>query len=369
MTQAIDAQRPDAVVLTGDIADNAQRNELDQAIAVLRGGVVRPDSGDPGYDGVQRAANPDPAYYRPDVDPPRRPGLLGRAQRPFRAPGLRAPWFPLVGNHDVLVGGEIAPTPRTSALATGAQQIVAPPEGLDIPRRGRDLDPQLVDRLLAAGTIGRTETVPADPRRAQPLDAAETVRRLRRASGAPGDGPRMDYAFDLGPRVRAIAVDTVRRDRLASGLVTDAAVAHLRRELARAGDRWVVLLTHEPLRRTAGADRLYALLDAHPRTLASFAGSTHRAAVTPRRAPNGGWWEVVTTSLADFPMQARMARVRETAGGGAQLDLWMLDMAPGALADTARELAFLDAQGGRPRGLRATAQDRNVSLARPAPSG
>jgi hypothetical protein len=251
----------------------------------------------------------------------------------------------------------------------GAQQIVAPPEGLDIPRRGRDLDPQLVDRLLAAGTIGRTETVPADPRRAQPLDAAETVRRLRRASGAPGDGPRMDYAFDLGPRVRAIAVDTVRRDRLASGLVTDAAVAHLRRELARAGDRWVVLLTHEPLRRTAGADRLYALLDAHPRTLASFAGSTHRAAVTPRRAPNGGWWEVVTTSLADFPMQARMARVRETAGGGAQLDLWMLDMAPGALADTARELAFLDAQGGRPRGLRATAQDRNVSLARPAPSG
>jgi hypothetical protein len=127
-------------------------------------------------------------------------------------------------------------------------------------------------------------------------------------------------------------------------------VAVLERELARAGDRWVVVVTHEPLARTPGADAVLARLDRHPRTLAALAGSVHRASVTPRRAPNGGWWLLTTPSIADFPMQARMLRVREAARGGALLDTWLLDLAPGGLPDVARELAFLDAQGGRPRG-------------------
>ena len=57
-----------------------------------------------------------------------------------------------------------------------------------------------------------------------------------------------------------------------------------------------------------------------------------------------------------------MLRVRETAGGGTVIETWMLDTAPDPLADIARELAYLDAQGGRPQHEAGTRLDRNVRL-------
>ena len=87
--RALRREHPQALLVTGDIVDSAQQNELDQALAVLGGGEVDPDSGGGGYDGVQAASNPDPFLFRPDVDAPRHPGVLAAAQRPFRAAGAR----------------------------------------------------------------------------------------------------------------------------------------------------------------------------------------------------------------------------------------------------------------------------------------
>jgi 3',5'-cyclic AMP phosphodiesterase CpdA len=361
--RALDAAAPDAVVVNGDLIDNAQANEMAQARRALDGGVVRPDSGAPGYDGVQSATDPDPAYYRPDVDPPRHRGLLARAERPFRSPGLRAPWYPVAGNHDLLVAGELARTARTDAVARGDRVLVEPDPSLRAGRTERDLSAQTIDRLLRDGLPGRTERVAPDPARRE-LTPREAVAALR-----PGIGPRLDYAFDAGPRVRGIVLDTVQRAKGAGGVVTPREIAFLRRELRRAGDRWVLVFTHQPLERLDGAAPLLRVLDADPRVLAAVAGDTHHNRVRARRTAAGGYWLITTSALADFPQQARMLRVRETAGGGAVLETWMLDTAPDPLADTARALAYLDAQGGRPDHNAGGRLDRNVRLYRAAPRG
>jgi 3',5'-cyclic AMP phosphodiesterase CpdA len=359
--RSLDAARPDAVVVNGDLVDNAQANEMAQARRALDGGLVRPDSGAPGYGGVQRADDPDPAYYRPDVDPPRHPGLLARAQRPFRSPGLRAPWYPVAGNHDLLVAGELARTPRTNAVAVGDRVLVKPDPSLRVGRSERDLSAATIDDLLRTGLPGETAPVAPDPARRE-LTPVQAVAALR-----PGTGDRLDYAFDVGPRVRGIVLDTVQRAKGAHGAETQREVDFLRRELRRAGDRWVLVFSHQPLSGFAEAAPLRDLIDADPRVLAAIAGDTHHNRVTPRPTAAGGYWQITTSALADFPQQARMLRVREAAGGGAVLETSMLDTAPDPLADTARALAFLDAQGGRPDHDAGGRLDRNVRLYRAAP--
>jgi 3',5'-cyclic AMP phosphodiesterase CpdA len=358
--RSVNAAEPEAVLVTGDLIDNAQANELALARTVLDGGVARPDSGAPGYQGVQEASDPDPAYYRPDVDPPRHPGLLDAAQRPFPAPGLRAPWYPVAGNHDLLLAGELARTPSTEAVAVGDQRLAQPDAGLEIPRSEAALTPQLVDSALSGGLPGRTVPVTPDPGRRE-LTPAQAVAGLRAASGHGGTGARMDDAFDVG-EVRVIVLDTVRRDVGSSGVVSAAQVRWLRAQLAAAGSRRVVVVSHQPLTKVEGAQAALHVLDRDPHVIAALAGDSHHNRIVARHTSRGGYWLVQTAALADYPQQARMLRVRETAGSGTVIETWMLDTTPDPLADTARELAYLDAQGGRPQHEAGTRDDRNVRL-------
>lgn len=388
---ALDAARARALVVTGDLIDNVQSNELEQALAVLGGGRVDPSSGARRYEGVQRRRGADPFYYRPGVDAPRKPGLLAAAQRPFHSPGAPAPWFAVAGNHDLLVQGELAPTPTTRALAVGDRAVeTLDRSALDRLPDDAELNPATVDEFLreqlagreregrspgAAGTSPTTSRSAArtpDPERRE-LDPAETLARLRAGTGAgaTGSGERLDYAFDIGPSVRGIALDLVDRAGGSRGTVDPAQAAWLEAQLARAGARWVVVFSHQPLDSSAGGEALLALLDASPRVVATVAGHTHRNAIEPRPSPAGGYWQITTASLIAHPQQARALRLVETAGGVA-IETWMLDHGPGpgGLAADSRELAFLDAQGGRPRGFAGRARDRNARLflARPAGS-
>jgi 3',5'-cyclic AMP phosphodiesterase CpdA len=360
--RAVNRLEPDAAFLTGDIVDSNAAAELDQALAVLDGGQTDPDTGAPGYDGVQSADDPDPLFYRPDLDAPHHPGLLSEAQRSFRSPGLTAPWYPALGNHDLLVQGETPATPRIDAVATGTRMVVGLDPGLR-PDPGVD-SAEAVDALLAAGAPGRSIDVPADPDRRQ-LRPAEVVDRLTERDGAPAPlraaagRPTLDYAVDLGRDARALVLDTVDRAGGSRGLLRAEQLAWLRAELARADGRALLVFSHNPLDNTTGGDAALALLDATPGVVAVIAGNSHRNRIRPRTA--GGYWQISTSSLADHPQQARALRLCRTPDGYA-LETWMLDHDGRGLAGVARELAFLDAQGGRPQGFAGERADRNARL-------
>lgn len=364
-TRAIRALRPDAVIQGGDLIDNDQRNELARALTVLRGGVVRQRP----YYGVQLADDPDPFYYRPDLDAPQHPGLLGRAVRPFLSRGMDAPVYPVLGDHDILVAGELAPTAETRALAVGDQALWELPPGLSLPpgtqlTAGGSPDgpplPGLVQGFLARALAGPKVRVPPDPARRQ-MDAAEVAQILR-----PGTATSLDYHADVARDLRLIVLDLARRAGGSGGLVRPDQPAWLASRLdeADAAGRWVIVVSHQPLEGSEGGDSLLSLLDQHPRALAVLAGHTHRNAIEPRAR----YWLINTASLIDYPQQARALRIVATAGGGVAIQTWMLDHAfPGDLGVISRQLAYLDAQGGRPKGFAGGRLDRNVTLYRAAP--
>ena len=361
--RSVNRLEPDAVVVTGDIVDSAAQVELDQALAVLDGGEVDPDTGAPGYDGVQDAGNPDPLIYRPDLDAPRHPGVLEAAARPFRSPGLTAPWYPALGNHDLLVQGETPPTERIDAFAIGSRMVVGLDPGVH-PSAGDD-SARAVDALLAAGAPGRSIEVPPDPRR-RAMRPDELIARLALREGAPRplqatNGLRkLDYAFDVGA-VRALVLDTVDRRGGSRGFLDAGRLRWLRGELRAARGRPLLVFSHNPLDNTERGEEALAALDATPGVLATIAGNSHRNRIRPRASAEGGYWQISTSSLADHPQQARALRVRRTAAGYV-LETWMLDHDGEGLAGIARELAFLDAQGGRPQGFAGARSDRNARL-------
>lgn len=379
---AVRALGPQLVIQGGDLIDNDQANELAQALAVLRGGTVRPGSGPDGYHGVQSASDSDPFYYRPEIDAPRHPGLLQAAVRPFTTAGLRARWCSVLGDHDALVAGELVPTQLTRSLASGDRAVWDLPQGVSPPRgerltTGADASPDgppqrvLVDRLLTQALGGPTVRVPADPARRE-MTFAEVIGRLRSAGG-PVDGGgsvpgRLDYVLDLGQRVRVIVLDLVRRGGGSGGRAVPGQAAWLELQLATAAQRWVIVVTHQPVATSEHGDTLLSLLDEHPYVIATIAGHTHKNRIVPRPTAAGGYWQITTASLIDYPQQARALRIVATAGGGVAVQTWMLDhVYPSPLGAISRQLSFLDAQGGRTREFAGDRLDRNVTLYRRAP--
>ena len=407
-------------VTTGDAIDNAQWNEVQLFLALFDGGVARPNSGGPGYAGVQAVDWPDDIFWKPDgTGPggpdffrrefgfPHRPGLLAAAMRPLHAPGLAIPWLSCFGNHEALNQGVGAATPGLAAALVGDRKPLALPDGFDA-----DEALELFTVRPEAFMAGPSRTVPADPDR-----RAVTRRDFVAAHFHPGARPaghgfternRLDgtayYVYDT-PAVRFIALDTNCLAGGADGCLDRAQATWLEARLAEvhsayrgpagqpvrpgAEDRLVVLFSHhgvDTLTNTRGphpgpggepllpAGELVALLHRFPNVVLWLNGHTHTNTVRARRDPDDprrGFWEVTTCAVIDWPCQTRIVELADR-GGQLSIVCTMVDhdspLAPRSLATSAdlaalhRELAANIPFDGPHPGRAGRFSDRNVDL-------
>ncbi|MBK8293871.1 MAG: hypothetical protein IPK93_03500 [Solirubrobacterales bacterium] len=208
----------DFVMNTGDIADSQQNNEVLWNRQLIEGGTVDPGSGvDPApYIGtnplcpvglpIADAANPEkytgvqdrsdwpagiqPGYfYDPDNpnftppppmplpagyplvpynDAPQYPGLMDRAQEPFKAVGLDVPGYVLFGNHDGLVQGNAWASDIFNQVSKGCLKPAA-----DAKQNGGE-DINALYALTGPGSQPRGPVPPAGQQQSEPLHGSAT---------------------------------------------------------------------------------------------------------------------------------------------------------------------------------------------------
>ena len=266
-------------VLTGDLADNMQRNETEWVVKLLEGGTIDPNSGtgdlsggscppgmpldDPeNYTGVQDYDDysGSPAFYDPDVPSgqyagwPAYPGLMDRAQMPFEAAGLEVPSYSVFGNHDGLVQGNEDAVRSVEDIATGCVKPYSPAT-TDL---ASGLDPGFLTTVA-----GTSFFVPPDPNR-QFVDKAQFM--ALHATGRQPDahgfayvskdeaeashGAAAYYSWSPLPHLRFIVLDTLSEGGQvpfsADGNIDDPQWKWLEGELDAATERneLIVLFSH-----------------------------------------------------------------------------------------------------------------------------
>ena len=423
---------------TGDLADNQQLNETKWFRTVLDGGQVDPFSGrrisDFGecsgatigeiaainadvaarrYTGVadydDYASAPDDrkaGFWDPDAAPPgnagqyaafpRYPGLLERAQAPFRAVGLKVPWYISRGNHDGLIQGNApASTDLFRAIAVGCLKVF-PSASFDpsiyAGKSADELfaafnDPTFIAQLLASG-----RRVAPDPER-RIISKGEyrnlmTGKRKHGFSYTPKQqlsasaGSASYYAWSPKRGLRFISLDTVAEGGGQSGNLDNAQYKWLKGELgkARKRDQLVVAFGHHTMetmsnaradedagacqpadepgcdrdprkstpihRGTAGKKSVSALLKAYPNVISYVAGHTHANRVRFFRGRHGhGFWQINTASHIDWPEQARLIEIMDNRDGTLSLFGTLLNSAaPVAAPAPGPASAFTGAQ-------------------------
>jgi metallophosphoesterase (TIGR03767 family) len=328
----------DLVLFTGDNIDNAQGNELDAYLALVAGGTsTLSPIGGPQDAGEAPAGTVWPYWSpRPDVADtwkargyPVVDDLLQRAAQPLDSAGLGVPWASLPGNHDVMCQGTSLINDALNAAAVGSTKALFPPAGFQPDDPGA-LFVDAPELFLGAG--GRTIEPVADRRAISMRDWIE--RHVR--GGAVGlsqhhiDTESTDTVIHLHG-VSVITLDTNHPAGDYQGSVGIEQLAWLDDELASADadGRVVVLASHhnvDTLVNTRGHDpsRVLAppMLDVihrHPCVVASLVGHRHINRVTPRPGAAGGYWEITTASIIDWPVERRSIEIVRHANGTIEL--------------------------------------------------
>ena len=401
-------------ITTGDNVDNMQWNEVQSFLSLLDGGEVCMDSGGPDFEGVQDGRFPwawapeDPenlwgrAHGFPHV-----PGLLKAGLEPFMAAGLDVPWLTCYGNHDGLVQGRAPLTPQLGAVMTGHRKVHALPPG-----PVADFTEHPMQTLS-----GPSHQVTPDEGR-RPVTREEFIEAHFQPAARPSghglaernllDGTAY-YAYDGLPGIRVIVLDTTNPAGIFEGsidrrqlawLEKSLAEVHVRftdadgREAAGGGDERLVIVTSHHPRTSMTNDRavpagtadaggralgeeVAAVLHRFPNVIAWVSGHIHRNSVRPLVSRSGGFWEISTSSVMDWPCQVRLLEIVDNNNGTLSILSTALDheapVRPDGTAGTQdlaawhRELAANDPMGVGGFNAHGEPADRNVELLLPDP--
>ena len=383
------------VAMTGDSIDNTQRNELDNFLALFDGGTVQPDSGAPGYEGVQAAGWPGNICWKPDgaddgdvfqrdLGFPHVPGLLERAMQPLGTAGLKRRWLGCYGNHEEVCQGVGVVTPGLARAMAGSRKPIALPDGLD-----RETALETFVKRPEYFMTGSFEEVTPDALR-RPITRMEFVEALLESGrhGFTGKNRSEGTAYYVHDTrsVRFITLDTVCAAGGADGSVDPPQLHWLERRLEEAhssfrsrdgstvrtqhDDRLVVVLSHHGYdmlanpRAPKSNDEVLDLLLRFRNVVLWINGHIHANRITPRTGPydGHGFWEVTTSSLVDWPCQARLVELFDAGDGLLGIGCTMVDHQGSDLASLHRELAGNVPFNGFGSWRPGTPEDRNAIL-------
>ncbi len=376
-------RRYDLALSLGDNIDNAQHNELQTFLAIVAGGRARLSA----FGGVQDASGHDgagpwpywcPQPQVPDLYKPRGlpvvPDFLERASAELVSPGLGLPWASVPGNHDLMRQGTALPEPLIEAIATGSAKMLHRPPGL------QPADPLawFVDHP-AAFSRGDTRKVPALQSRAALSKREWIAAHLSHGAVGLSDANLASASADAvidAEHVRVILLDTNHPAGDYEGSVGAAQLQWLDELLAQVDaqkGRIALLASHHgalSLTNTRGGDpqrrlgqALTDVLHRHPSLVAWLVGHRHRHLVTPHPGASGGFWEIATGSLIDWPSQTRSVELLRHRSGQLEIACTLLDhQAPaGSLAHLHHGLARLCAARQASQ-MQGGAADGNVRL-------